>query len=88
MIEVAAVVTRSAGAEERVLTKTIRLQQCIEQALACNPDLKIERLNPQIEQWSIAQERSAFEPVIGGGTVRVTTNRWTRKSESRQGWRI
>jgi hypothetical protein len=50
MIEVAAVVTRSAGAEERVLTKTISLQQCIEQALARNPDLRIERLNPQIEQ--------------------------------------
>ncbi len=70
VIEVAAVVTRSAGAEERVLTKTIRLQKCIEPALACNPDLKIEHLNPQIEQWSIARERSAFEPVIGGNYAR------------------
>ena len=48
---------------EQELVKSITLQQCIEQALAGNLDLNIERINPRIENWSLVRERSAFEPV-------------------------
>ena len=66
MLEVITVAARPACGAEQVLTKTISLQQCIEQALARNLDLKIERLNPKTEYWSIVREQSVFEPIAMG----------------------
>jgi outer membrane protein len=70
MLEVIAVAARPACGEEprklSGLARSISLQQCIEQALARNLDLKIERINPQTERWSIVREQSAFEPVAVG----------------------
>ena len=57
------------GAELRKLSelaKTISLDQCIELALARNLDLKIERINPKTEYWSIVREKSIFEPLLMG----------------------
>ena len=52
-----------ATSAEQELAQSITLQQCIQQALAGNLDIKIERTGPRIENWSIVRERSVFEPV-------------------------
>ena len=60
--------SRLAYSAELELAQSITLQQCIHQALTSSLDLKIERLSPRVERWSMVRELAAFEPsLIGQG---------------------
>src|SRR5206468_1100159 len=45
--------------------KSLTVRECIEQALANNLDIRVERINPSIAQWGIVREQGAFEPALG-----------------------
>jgi len=47
-------------------TKSITLQECIEQALSQNLEIEVERINPRIAEWGVVREQSGFEPAFNG----------------------
>jgi outer membrane protein len=47
-------------------TKAISLQECIEQALAQNLEIQVERINPRIADWGVVREQGGFEPTLNG----------------------
>lgn len=51
---------------EEVGPLNVTVRQAILLALANNPGLAVERLNPAIQHTHEQQERSAFDPVVGG----------------------
>ena len=50
-------------------TQSLTLRDCITRALANNLDVKIERLNPQIQTWGIIREQGAFDPALTGSAT-------------------
>ena len=64
-----------AGASLRDLS----LEQAVQIALENNLDLKVARMNPQIQDYSLVQARAAFRPTLAGNfqnqsSSRVSTN--------------
>jgi outer membrane protein TolC len=45
-------------------TRTISMQDCIQQALEKNLDLQIERFNPQLSQYDIAVAQAGYDPMF------------------------
>ena len=65
--------TATAGAEG-MSTNRLSLEECVRLALEHNYDLQIERLNPEIARYGLAEAGAAFEPVfnVNGGEQFVT----------------
>jgi HAE1 family hydrophobic/amphiphilic exporter-1 len=57
--------------------RDMSLEQAIEVALENNLDLKVARMNPQIQDYSLQAARAAFNPVLGSN---FNQNRGTRVS--------
>lgn len=57
----------AARAEEAPTVQSLTLRECIERALAGNLDIRIERVNPAIQSWSIVRAQGAFDPSLVGG---------------------
>jgi outer membrane protein TolC len=54
--------------------KSLTLRECIERALAQNLDIRIERINPTIQQWGVVSAQSVYDPLLSGGiTYEETT---------------
>ncbi len=53
-------------AAEPSVIRSLTLRECIERALAHNLDVKIERINPQIESWNIIYQQGVFDPALTG----------------------
>lgn len=49
--------------------KLLTVRECIEQALANNLDVQIQRINPAIASWGVVREQAAFEPAVSGSAV-------------------
>ena len=63
------VLALSAGtvrAEEAPVVQSLTLRECIERALAGNLDIRIERVAPAIQSWSIIRAQGAFDPAFVG----------------------
>ncbi len=47
--------------------QSLTLAECLARALANNLDIRIERLNPRLEDWGVIREQGAFDPVLSAG---------------------
>lgn len=63
-----------ASGQEAPFARSLRLQDCIDQALRANLDVQIERIEPQVQRWAISREWSAFEPTFSARTTYSDTN--------------
>ena len=57
--------TRRTGAAETG-AKSLPLRECIERALANNLEIRAERINPDVQTWSITGAQGVYDPVLSG----------------------
>jgi outer membrane protein TolC len=55
-----------ASAGEAPDVQSLTLRECIERALAGNLDIRIERVNPAIQSWSVVLAQGVFDPSLVG----------------------
>ncbi len=53
-------------AEQTNNVRLLTLQECIARALANNFDVRIQRINPSIQNWNIVLAQGAYDPVLTG----------------------
>jgi outer membrane protein TolC len=46
--------------------KAITTRECIERALTQNLDIKLERINPTIQQWGVVSAQGVYDPLLSG----------------------
>jgi outer membrane protein TolC len=44
--------------------KAVTTRECIERALAQNLDIKLEKINPTIQQWGVVNAQGVYDPVL------------------------
>ena len=47
-------------------TKALPLRECVERALGNNLEIRAERINPDIQTWSIIGAQGVYDPVLAG----------------------
>lgn len=63
----AGVASSAAAVEVTNEVRSLTLRECIERALANNLDIRIERINPTIQQWGVVNAQSVYDPMLSGG---------------------
>jgi outer membrane protein len=48
------------------LVRPIGVRECIEQALANNLDIRLDRINPTIASWGVVFQQGVYDPVLAG----------------------